>query len=179
MKIVLSIIFGFLAAHSSAHEQTIAGRMICEVVASKIVPTNKELKVPIAVHTETYSPGEKFNFDYTLYVEEGLEIFLGVPNRSSVLIAEPFPQNSFKGVSKVTRGGEYRTAYSEVSFNDHLISYKGNDQLFLRSTCASDEWRGFYVETYVSSHFWQVVTLQCITFVDAYDEVLARLAATN
>ena len=178
MKAILAILIAFLGSQSFAQEDPIRGRMICEVLVSKFVPTSDEHTISNDIRNKGYSPGTAFNFDYTHDLENGIEIYLGAPNRTNILIEEPFPASSFKGISRITDSAEYRTTYSEVSLDKFSMNYKGNDQLYLKK-CGSEEWEGFYVQTYVSGQHTQVVSLKCSTFVDAIDVVLSRLKLGN
>ena len=138
MRTVLAILIASLVSPSFAKEDPLRGRMVCAVSASKFVPANENYDASIEFRREVYSPGAILNFDYAYDLEDGIEIFLGEPNGESVLIEEPFPSSSFKGISRTTKSVEYRKTYSEVSLDDFLINYKGNDQLFLRK-CGSKE----------------------------------------
>lgn len=178
MKAILAVSVTLLGSQSFAQENPVSGRMICEVLTSEFVPASEDFAISNDIRGEGFLSGTTFFIDYTHDLETGINIFLGEPNRANVLIDEPFPASSFKGVSRITNIAEYRTTYSEVSFGEYSMSYKGSDQFYLRK-CSSEEWKGFYVQTYVSGHYKQVASLNCRTFVDAIDEVLARLKLSN
>jgi len=178
MKTVLAISVALLGSQSFAQEDPIKGRMICAVTASKFVPTNDEYTISNHILGRGYSSGTVFNLDYTQGLGNGIEIYLGAANGVNALIEEPFPPSSFKGVSRITNSAEYRTTYSEVSLDKFSMNYKGNDQLYLRK-CSSEEWEGFYIQTYVSGQYIQVVSLKCDAFVDAIDDVLTRLKSNS
>ena len=178
MKAVLSVLVAFLASQSFAQDDPVRGRMICEVIDSRFVPASDDTSETHVGHGEGYLSGTTFIIDYTHDVENGLTMYLAEPDRKNVLIEEPFPADSFKGISRITNNAEYRTTYSEASLGKFSMNYKGSDQFYIRK-CSAEEWQGSYIQTYVSGHFNQVVSLKCRTFVDAIDEVLARLKLSN
>ncbi len=178
MKTLPAILITLLPAQSLAQEDPIRGRFLCEVLSNQFVqsgnvPANADVEYP-----EGHLPGANFVIDYTLDPVSGLTIYLGEPNRTSILIEEPFPTNSFKGVSKITHKAEYRSTFSEVSLGRHSVSYKGSDQLSIKRSCGA-AWSGHFVQTYVSGQFKQVVSLTCRPFVNAAEEMLARLKSNN
>lgn len=175
MKAIFAFLIICWASPSFAQDEPIRGRIICEVLSSRFAPADGYSFVPDAGYSGRFSSGVTFIIDYTHEPASGLSLYLGEPNRTNVLIEEPFPTRSFKGVSLITNHVEYRKPYSEITLGEHLVSYKGNDQLFVKKSCNAAEWNGHFVQTYVAGHFTQVVALKCRTFVDAIAEVIARL----
>ncbi|WP_149866488.1 hypothetical protein [Tropicimonas marinistellae] len=151
--------------------------MNCEVVASRTVSSGDRQSLADTGNGAEHAPGTTLVVDYKHDTSNGLTIYLGEPNRANVLIEEPFPASSFEGVSRFTNVAEYRNTYSEVSFGRHGMNYKGNDQLFLKEKCRGGDWSGHFVQTSVSGHFTQVVSLRCQPFVHVIDDVFARLKA--
>ncbi|WP_170763701.1 hypothetical protein [Ruegeria lacuscaerulensis] len=178
MKAIPAILIALLPTQSLAQEDPIRGRFLCEVLSNRFVPSDNDRTVSDVGHPMGHLPGSTFIVDYTLEPESGLTIFLGEPNRTNVLIEEPFPTSSFKGISKITNKAEYRSTFSEFSLGKYSVNYKGNDQLSIKSYCGA-EWSGFYVQTYASGLYTQVVSLTCRPFVDATAELLDRLKLHN
>ena len=174
LKALLSFLIAILASQSSAQDGAIRGRMLCEVMSNRFVAIRDGHSNTNISYGEGFSVGASLTFDYTLDEASGLSVFLGETNSGGVLFDEPFSADKFRGISPVTNNADFRASYSEVTFGHYRMNYKGNDQLYLKR-CRDDDWSGYYVQTYVGGQFTQVVTLNCRTFVDAVDEVLARL----
>lgn len=178
MKTVTAILVTLLPMQSLAQDDPIRGRFVCEVLANQFVAHGIDSERFDDQYPAGHKPGATFIVDYTFDLSNGLTIYLGEPNRSKVLIEEPFPTSSFKGISKITHTAEYRSTYSEFSLGKFSVNYKGNDQLSIKKYCDGG-WSGHYVQTYASGFFTQVVSLDCRPFVDATEELLARLRALN
>ncbi len=153
------------------------GRMICEVVGSRIVPADD-------IHTATvprlkgdFPEGTEFHLEYGLDDASGLTIYLSETAKRIVLINETFSADKFRGISQVSNIAVFRETYSETSFGPYWMNYIGSDQLFIKNRCDGKEWSGHFVQAHVSGLFTQVVSLKCRNFVDAREEVFARLAA--
>ncbi len=178
MKAILAILLTLLPEQSMAQEDPIRGRFHCDVLANRFVPTDNKVTKPKVEVPKGYTPGTTLIVDYTLDPTSGLTIYLGEPNRANVLIEEPFPESSFKGISKITHKAEYRSTFSEFSLGKYSVNYKGNDQLNIKRSCSTG-WSGHYVQTYVSGHFTQVVSLSCRPLVNATEDLLDRLKLYN
>lgn len=179
MKLLLPLLTIFLASQSSAQEGEIRGRMICEVIDSRLVAARGEAPSTFKRYGNDFELGMSLNMEYALDDEGALLISLFEADGKDVLIDELFSADTFRGVSAITSVAEFRASYSEVSFGRFGISYKGSDQLFLKNGCADNGWLGHFVQTYVGGHLTEVVSLKCRPFVDAMDEVFARLSISG
>lgn len=175
---VLLVLSG-TAMPGSANDDTAWGRMICEVVDSRIILADDTHPGFGSRLREDFSTGTEFHFEYGLDDASELTIYLGEAATRNVLIDERFLASNFKGVSRLTNYAEFRAAFSEATFGQYRINYKGSDQLFLKNRCDGEEWSGHFVRTHLSGLFTQVVSLECRTFVDARDDVFARLSAVR
>lgn len=178
MKLILAILLTLYPAQLLAQDDPIRGRFHCDVVANRFVTSDNDQTISKGELPEGYAPGTTLIVDYTHDPASGLTIYLGEPNRVNILIEEPFPESSFKGISKITRKAEYRSTFSEVSLGKFSVNYKGADQLNIKRTCSAG-WSGHYIQTYVSGRFSQVVSLECRPLVNATEDLLARLKLYN
>jgi hypothetical protein len=174
MRAFVSLFISLLATDASAQDGTIIGRMYCEVIGSRFVVTHET--GASTGKKESFPYGLPLTFDYVLDLDDGFAILFGETQTGRMVVAEPFPVEAFRGISRITNVAEFRTPYSELSFGRHRINYKGVDQLYLRGDYLGDGWSGHLVRSHVSGLFSQVVSLTCHSFVDAVEEVLARLA---
>jgi hypothetical protein len=164
---------------ANANDNTAWGRMICVVVGSRTISADDTHSEFGSRLREDFPIGTEFDFEYGLDDASGLTIHLSETAKLDVLIDETFPANKFIGISQVTNIAEFRATYSEATFGQHRMNYKGSDQLFLKTQCGGEEWSGHFVKTHISGVFTQVVSLDCRNFVDARDEVFARLLAVR
>ena len=178
-KFLVLLVFLGATMPASASENAAWGRMICEVVGSRIVPADITHTEFTARHSEDFAAGTEFSFDYGLDDASGLKIHLSEAAKRSVLIDETFPASKFRGISQVTNTAEFRATYSEATFGQYRMNYKGSDQLFLKSRCEGKEWSGHFVQTHRSGLFTKVISLECRSFVDGRDEIFARLLAAR
>lgn len=179
MKAFLSVLIIFLGSQSFAQDGAIRGRLICEVVDSRLVTSSDTHSGMIAKHAEGFPLGMSLTLEYKLVDPEGLTITLYESNDRRRLIEEPFSAETFRGISPFTSIAEFKAPYSELSFGRFGINYKGNDQIFLKNGCGNGDWIGHYVQTHVSGHFTQVVSLSCRPTIDAASELLARLTVSQ
>jgi len=175
MKASVAFLIMSLASPTFAQDDAISGRMICEVLESRFVPADGDVSVSNIRYDEVFSPGVTFIINYTHDPATGLSFYLGEPNRTNVLIEELFPMRSFKGVSAITNLAEYRQPYSDVTLGEYMVNYEGSNQLFIKRSCNSEDWKGYFVQTYVSGLVTQVASLRCRTFAGTFAEVVARL----
>lgn len=178
MRVFLSLILASLASQTIAQDSSIRGRMICDVVASKIVAATASSESAIIRSQVEFPRGMSLTLEYALVDGSGLSIAFYETNSGRVLIEEPFPADAFRGVSPYTNLAEFSAPYSEASFGRFGINYKGSDQLFIKNTCGNGNWRGHFVQTYVGGHVTQVVSLVCRPQSHDADELLSRLKAT-
>ena len=176
---VFAFPLAFLGATMSANASDDAawGRMNCEVVGSRIVSADNTHTEFVLRLKSDFPFGTEFSFEYGLHDASGLTIYFSETATRNVLINETFSANNFRGISQVSNMAEFGTTYSEASFGRYLLNYKGSDQLFIKNRCDGQEWSGHFVQPHVSGLFTQVVSLECRNFVDARDDVFARLAA--
>lgn len=171
---MLLVVLG-TTAPANANDDAAWGRMICAVVGSRTISADDTHPEFVPRFRDDFPIGTEFDFEYGLDDASGLTIHLSETAKRNVLIDETFPANKFRGISQVTNIAEFRATYSEATFGQHRMNYKGSDQLFLKNRCEGEEWFGHFVQTHVSGVFTQVVSLECRTFVDAREEVFARL----
>ncbi|MDU8945771.1 hypothetical protein [Ovoidimarina sediminis] len=164
---------------ANANDDVAWGRMICEVVGSRIISEDGTHPEPASRPNESFLKGTEFDFEYGVDDALGLTIHLRETANRNVLINETFPMKSFSSISQVTNIAEFRAPYSEATFGQHRMNYKGSDQLFLKNQCGGKEWSGHLVRTHVGGLSTHVVSLKCRTFVDARDEVFARLSTAQ
>jgi len=163
-------------APASSNADAAWGRMICEVVGSRIVSAEGAQAEFVSHLKDDFPTGTEFHFEYGLDDASGLTFYLSETAKRNVLINETFLANDFRGISKVDNMAVFGATYSEASFGQYWLNYKGNDQLFIKNGCDGRKWSGHFVQTHVSGIFTQVVTLECRNFVDAREEVFALLA---
>ncbi len=164
---------------AGADDGAASGRMICEVVGSRIVPAGETPPVIGSRVRDDFPAGSLLVVEYGLDEASGLTIHLGEPAGQTTLIDETFSAGGFRGVSRVSNIAEFRAAYSEASFGQYHLNYKGSDQLFIKNRCDGRKWSGHFVRTHLSALFTEVVSFDCRHTVDARDEIVARLSAMN
>lgn len=172
MKNLLFILITVWATQSMAQDGAIRGSIVCNVVASKLVAT-----IPIVSpnRQDEFPLGMSMTLEYTLGDDNDLMMAFLETDSGKWLIQEPFPTETFKGISPYSNIAEFRAPYSEASVGRFGINYKGSDQLFIKNGCGNGNWRGHFIQTYVGGHHTQVVSLDCRVVRDASDEILSRL----
>lgn len=175
MRVFLSLIVASLASQTIAQDGSIRGGMICDVVASKIVAETASSESAVTRSQIEFPQGMSLTLEYALADGSGLSIAFYETKSGRLLIEEPFPADTFRGVSPYTNLAEFRAPYSEASLGRFGINYKGSDQLFIKNTCGNENWQGHFVQTYVGGHVTQVVSLACRPKNNDTDELLSRL----